>query len=355
MKGLILSGGKGTRLRPLTYSIPKQLVSVANKPILHYVVENILSCGIKDLGVVISRDTGLKIKESLNIEKFRGANFTFILQEEPLGLAHAVKVSKNFLKDDDFLMYLGDNLIGAGGNELLEEFKRERPDSIILLKEVEDPRMFGVAVLNGKGEIVKLIEKPFHPPSNLALVGVYLFTPKIHKAIERIKPSKRGELEITDAISELIKMGGRVKPHILKTWWLDTGKKDSLLEANRTVLKEIKEKRVQDALIKNSILDGNIVIEKNTTIINSKIYGPVVIGKNVTIENSTIGSYTSIHNNCKIINSSIEDSVILSNAEIEGINRIKNSLVGERVIIKSRQITNLTLKLTIGDDSFLEL
>lgn len=355
MKGLILSGGKGTRLRPLTYSIPKQLVSVANKPILHYVVENLLAAGIGDIGVIISPETGEEIKKSLLEAGFHGANFTFIVQEKPLGLAHAVKVAREYLGKDEFVMYLGDNLIGSGITDFVREFKEHSPDATILLKEVENPRMFGVAVVDGDGNIKRLVEKPQNPPSNLALVGVYIFSPSIHEAIDRIKPSWRGELEITDAIQELINMGKRVNSYVLKRWWLDTGKKDDMLEANRIVLDEINETEINGFVDEASSVNGRVIIQAGAKLINSRIRGPAIIGKNTIVKNSFIGPYTSIANNCEITDSCIEYSVILSDAKIKGVERLEESLIGRRAIIQKNDGINHALKLMIGDDSSLEI
>ena len=353
MKALILSGGRGTRLRPVTYSTAKQLVPVANKPILHYVIENIIKAGITDIGIIISPETGDEIKESVLKANFP-ANFSFIVQDYPGGLAHAVKVARNYLKDEPFVMYLGDNLIGSDINDFVKEFEEEKPDAIILLKEVEDPRMFGVAVINEKGEIVKLVEKPKEPPSNLALVGVYLFSPSIHTAIDRIKPSWRGELEITDAIQELVNMGKKVKAHILKSWWLDTGKKDDLLNANRVVLDEWVQEDIK-GVVESSKVIGRVKIEEGAFIKDSIIRGPVVIGKRAKILNSFIGPYTSIGNECVVENSSIEYSVIMEKSEIKDIERIDESLIGRNAKVTKGSSVNKALKLNIGDDAQVEI
>jgi len=353
MKALILSGGRGTRLRPVTYSTAKQLVPVANKPILHYVIENIIKAGITDIGIIISPETGDEIKESVLKVNFP-ADFSFIVQDYPGGLAHAVKVARNYLKDEPFVMYLGDNLIGSDINDFVKEFEEEKPDAIILLKEVEDPRMFGVAVINEKGEIIKLVEKPKEPPSNLALVGVYLFSPSIHTAIDRIKPSWRGELEITDAIQELVNMGKKVKAHILKSWWLDTGKKDDLLNANRVVLDEWVQEDIK-GVVESSKVIGRVKIEEGAFIKDSIIRGPVVIGKGAKILNSFIGPYTSIGNECVVENSSIEYSVIMEKSEIKDIERIDESLIGRNAKVTKGSSVNKALKLNIGDDAQVEI
>ncbi len=355
MKGLILSGGKGTRLRPLTHSLPKQLVSVANKPIIYYVVENLLEAGIEDIGVIIAPETGEEIKRSLLEGGFQRVKFTFILQEEPLGLAHAVKTASRFLGDEDFVMYLGDNLIGSGIKDFVEEFRRTAPSALILLKEVENPHLFGVAELGEGGRILRLVEKPRVPPSNLALVGVYLFSPEIHRAIDRIKPSWRGELEITDAIQELINMGLEVRAHILQRWWLDTGKKDDMLEANRVVLDQLQETILLGDVDENSSIKGRVVVEEGARIIGSKIRGPAVIGKNTVVENSFIGPYTSIGKGCSIRNSCVEYSVILPETEILDVERMEESLVGRRASIRKGSEVNRALKVMIGDDSSLEI
>lgn len=348
MKALVLAGGRGTRLRPLTYTMPKQMVPVANKPIIHYVMDQLRRAEITDVGVIISKETGESIEEALR-ENPWGFKFTFIMQEEPLGLAHAVLVAEDFLGSDDFIMYLGDNLIGESIFNFRKEFEREKPDALILLKEVDDPRNFGVAIVDG-GRVVKLVEKPKEPPSNLALVGVYIFSPSIVEAAHKIKPSWRGELEITDAIQNLIESGRRVLYFVLNSWWLDTGKKDDLLEANRVVLDEWGRRDIRGEVDRESKISGRVEILENARVLHSTIRGPVSIGQNAYIENSFIGPFTSLGRNVRVVNSHIEHSVILDNAVIEGVKRIEDSLIGRgaRVLVRSRDGSH---RLLLGDDA----
>lgn len=354
MKTLVLAGGKGTRLRPLTYTMAKQLVPVANRPIIHYVMDQIKTCGIKDVGVIISPDTGEQIKESLTGNPW-DFNFSFILQEEPKGLAHAVMVAKDFLGEDPFLMYLGDNLIGQDIKGFVEEFRASEPEALILLKEVEDPRMFGVAEVDGAGNVKRLIEKPKEPPSNLALVGIYLFSSSIHRAIAEIKPSFRGELEITDAIQKLLDKGKTVRSFRLTSWWLDTGKKDDLLEANRVVLDELAAGALEGKVDEASKIAGRISLAKGAQVEKSTIRGPAVIGEGTVIKGSFIGPYTSIGKDCVIENAVLEHSVILDGARITDIERLEDSVVGRNAVVSKGNQNSKALRLLIGDDAEVSL
>jgi glucose-1-phosphate thymidylyltransferase len=353
MKAVVLSGGKGTRLRPLTFTLAKQLIPVANKPILGYVLDQIGETAISDVGLIISPETGAYVKNYiLNNDSKWNFKIDFILQE-PLGLAHAVKTARRFLAQDSFVMCLGDNLTGQGINTLVQKFQKENLDALILLKEVDEPSRFGIAQLDKKGNIVKLIEKPKAPLGNLAIIGTYLFSNKIHKAIERIKPSWRGELEITDAIQEMINMGFNVKAEILNSWWLDTGKKDDILSANAQILDEyiIRDTR---GVLSDSTIEGRVKIEKGARIVGSTVRGPCVIGKDVLIEDSFVGPYTSIGNKSQILNSTLEYCVILENVIIKNVERLEESLIGKNAKV-SKSTTNGSIKLHIGDYSEAEV
>ena len=355
MKALILSGGKGTRLRPLTHTIAKQLIPVANKPIIHYVVDSVAQSGIKDIGVIIAPETGEDVKETIGDGNLWDVDVTYIQQESPLGLAHAVKTAREFLGDSPFLMYLGDNLIGMEIKGFLDEFRNEDIDASILLKGVHEPQRFGVAEVNGSGEVVRLVEKPKDPPSNLALVGVYAFSTVIHEAIDRIKPSWRGELEITDAIQELISMGRKVKSHVLDSWWLDTGKKDDMLEANRVVLDEMIHSDVKGKVAAGSKVIGRVYVEEGSYIENSTVRGPVVIGRDTILRNAFVGPYTSIGNDCRVEDTSLEFCVILDGSQIIGIERLEESLVGKKSVITKGDGPHRALRVHIGDDSEVKL
>ncbi|ACB51897.1 glucose-1-phosphate thymidylyltransferase [Crocosphaera subtropica ATCC 51142] len=356
MKALILSGGKGTRLRPLTYTGAKQLVPVANKPILWYGIESIVKAGITEIGIIISPETGEEIRRKTDNGEQLGANITYIVQDEPLGLAHAVKVAQSFLGDDPFIMYLGDNLIQDDLNLFLDKFKNKHLDGLILLRSVPNPTAFGVAEVDNQGRVLKLVEKPKNPPSNLALVGVYFFSPGIHEAIANIQPSARGELEITDAIQELIDSEKIVESLQLNGWWLDTGKKDDLLEANRIILDTNLTINKLGNIDENSKISGRVNIKEGSKIINSTIRGPVIIGENCHIENCFIGPYTSIGDQCTLIDADIEHSVLLEGAQVLEIHqRIVDSLIGQRAKLEMAPQRPKALRFMVGDDSHIEL
>jgi glucose-1-phosphate thymidylyltransferase len=355
MKAIILAAGKGSRLRPITNTIAKQLLPVANKPILFYGIEQIREAGINDIGIIISPETGENIKEAIGDGTAWGVRITYILQTTPLGLAHAVKTAQGFLGDSPFLMFLGDNLIEGGVKTFVEEFNNHHPEALILLKEVADPRAFGVAELDSSGQVVRLVEKPQEPQSNLALVGAYLFTPEIHNAIDQIKPSWRGEFEITDAIQKLLEMGKAVKSHILTGWWLDTGKKDDLLEANRVILDDYLKSSILGKIDAQSQLIGRIEICKNTAIQNSTVRGPVSIAEDCRITNSYIGPFTSIGAGTVIESSSIENSVILGKCHISKIVRLADSVIGKRSKVSKQDNGLNSTSIFVGDDTSLEI
>jgi glucose-1-phosphate thymidylyltransferase len=356
MKALILSGGKGTRLRPLTYTGAKQLVPVANKPILWYGIEGIVAAGITDIGIIISPETGEEVKAKTgNGDRF-GAKITYILQEQPAGLAHAVKVAQPFLGDSPFIMYLGDNLIQSDLGLFLDKFNSQAVDALILLRQVANPSAFGVATVDETGRVLQLIEKPKVPPSNLALVGIYYFANTIHDAIANIQPSPRGELEITDAIQYLIDQQKRVEACQLDGWWLDTGKKDDLLEANRIILDTCLTSDVQGEVDSQSQVIGRVQIGAGTKIVNCTIRGPVDIGSDCHIEHCYIGPYSSISNNVKLVDVDLDHSVILQGAKVVGIHqRIVDSVIGQRAQLTVAPQRPKALRFMIGDDSQIEL
>ena len=348
MKALILSGGRGTRLRPITHTSAKQLVPIANKPILFYGLEAIAEAKIQEVGVVVG-DTKREIQEAVGDGAPWGLQVSYIEQQAPLGLAHAVKIAEPFLGNQPFVMYLGDNLVKDGIRSLVEEFMRLRPNSQILLARVRDPQRFGVAELR-EGRVVSLEEKPAHPKSDLALVGVYMFDKTIFEAVHAIKPSERGELEITDAIQYLIDKGYEVHPHVISGWWKDTGKLEDMLEANRIMLEAITS-RVEGEVDEASHLIGKVVVEQGAKIVASTVRGPVIIGKCCRIVNSYIGPFTSIYHDTLVQNSEIEHSIILDRSRITDIGRLEDSLIGKNVEVFRSDGKPRAYRLMLGDSS----
>ena len=353
MKALVLAGGAGTRLRPITHTSAKQLVPVANKPILFYGLEQIRDAGITDVGIIVG-DTAAEIEAAVGDGSALGIKATFIPQDAPLGLAHAVLTAEDFLDGDDFVMFLGDNLIEGGITHVVEAFEEHRPAAQILLKQVPDPERFGVAALNEDGSIDRLVEKPPDPPSDLALVGVYLFTPKILDAAKRIEPSGRGELEITDAIQRLIDDGEVVRSSTVEGWWLDTGKKDELLDANRIVLGSL-DRQVDGTVDEASVVSGNVVVEAGAEIINSTIRGPVAIGAGTRIVDSYVGPFTSIADGCLLSDTEIEYSVVLARCSVTDIPRIEGSLLGRDVVLQRTERRPAAHRFMLGDHSQVEI
>ncbi|HET6428520.1 MAG TPA: glucose-1-phosphate thymidylyltransferase [Phycisphaerae bacterium] len=356
MKGLILSGGKGTRLRPLTYTRAKQLIPIANKPNLFYVVEDLVSAGITDIGVIISPETGQEIRDALGSGDRWGARFTFVVQDEPKGLAHAVQTARDYLGEEPFVMYLGDNLLSGGIAHLVDEYAAGGADSIVLLTPVDNPRQFGVAELDEKGKVVRLVEKPDNPPSNLALVGVYLFSPAIHGVIADLRPSRRGEYEITDAIQGLIDRGMRVTSHQVRGWWKDTGKPEDLLEANRLVLGQIA-RAIAGELV-DAEVTGEVIVEAGARVVRSEVRGPAHIAAGALIEDAYVGPYTSIGAGARIVASQVEYSIVLDGAELRNLShRVDASVIGQGAVVDGRgngPKAN-TLRLVLGDNSQVKL
>jgi glucose-1-phosphate thymidylyltransferase len=352
MKALILAGGAGTRLRPITHTSAKQLVPVANKPILFYGIEAMVSAGITEIGVIVG-DTRDEMMAALGDGSQWGAQITFIPQDAPLGLAHCVLIAADFLGDDDFVMYLGDNLLEQDLGAFVRAFEAARatdepPTAQILLKRVPDPHRFGIAELDDAGHVVRLVEKPADPPTDLALVGVYLFDRTINDAVRAIAPSPRGELEITDAIQWLVDQGLRVRQEELTGWWIDTGKLTPLLEANRLLLEKI-DTRFDGSVDDASIVDGRVVVEAGATVVASTLRGPLVIGAGAVVEHSFIGPFSAIGDRCVVRNSEIEHSVVMSDSRIDDIPRLEDSLIGKGVVVSRSQARPRALRLMVGD------
>ena len=354
MKGLILSGGKGTRLYPLTYTRAKQLIPVANEPVLFRVIRAIRDAGITDIGIVVG-DTAPEIMETVNGGERWGVNITYIRQSAPAGLAHAVKESLDFLGDDRFVMFLGDNVIQGGISPLIRQFADSQWNGQIVLTAVDNPQQFGVAQLNGDGSIQRLIEKPKDPPSNLALVGIYMFDHHVREAVHAIKPSFRNELEITDAIQWLIDRGYAVHPYIHTGWWIDTGKPGDMLNANDHVLEEVKP-RIEGAVDAKSKVDDRVTVEKGAVVENSVIRGPAIIGEHTVIRDSYIGPFTSIYHHCVVENSEVEHCIVLEHSHLTHVPaRIQDSILGRNVRLGRSVLKPTALKMNLGDYSQVDI
>ncbi len=367
MKALILAGGAGTRLRPITHTRAKQLVPVANKPILFYGIEAIADAGIKQVGIIVG-DTAAEVRAAVGDGSAWGIEVTYLPQDAPLGLAHCVLIAREFLGDDDFVMYLGDNLLKQTLAEFVQRFEDDRlraaspslteevqvPVAQILLKRVPDPQRFGVAETDADGRIIRLVEKPEFPPSDLALVGVYLFDSSVHQAVASIVASPRGELEITDAIQWLIDHGHRVRSEILEGWWIDTGKLTPLLEANRLILESI-ERRLDGDVDDASQVDGRVVVEAGAVIRNSVLRGPIVIGADTTVSDSFVGPFSAIGSRCVIERSEVEHSVVLDDSRILAAGRIEDSLLGHHVEVTRSERRPRATRLMVGDHSQIDL
>ncbi|MBD3367410.1 MAG: glucose-1-phosphate thymidylyltransferase [Candidatus Eisenbacteria bacterium] len=353
MKALVLSGGKGTRLRPITHTSAKQLVPIANKPILFYGLESIRAAGVEDVGIVVG-DTHREIEEAVGDGDALGLRVTYIRQDAPLGLAHAVKISESYIGEEPFVMYLGDNLIRGGITDFVEEFRTNRPNAQILLARVPNPSEFGVAELES-GRVTRLEEKPKQPRSDLALVGVYMFDASVFEAVNSITPSWRNELEITDAIQYLIDDGSDVRAHEVTGWWKDTGKLEDILEANRMILETL-ERDVRGSVDGDSRIDGNVVVEEGAEIVGSVLRGPLVIGARTRIESSYIGPFTSIYHDVSIQSSEIEHSIVLENSRIVNLGqRMERSLIGKDVAIEQCSTMPKTYRFMVGDSSRIEV
>jgi len=353
IKALVLSGGKGTRLRPITHTSAKQLVPIANKPILFYGLEAIRNAGIVDVGIVVG-ETAKEIETAVGDGSDFGLKVTYIRQEAPLGLAHAVKIASDYIGKEPFVMYLGDNLIMGGITDFVSEFQKHKPNSQILLARVDNPSEFGVAELSG-GRVEKLEEKPDNPRSNLALVGVYMFDAEIFDAVDRITPSARGELEITDAIQMLIDTGREVRAHEVTGWWKDTGKLEDILEANRMILETIN-RDIVGSVDSGSRIDGNVVVAEGAEIHGSVLRGPLVIGRGCRIVKSYIGPFTSIYHDVTVQNSEIEHSIVLENSSISNLgSRMERSLIGKDVEITKSATMPKAFRFMVGDASRIEV
>ncbi|WP_395104412.1 glucose-1-phosphate thymidylyltransferase [Actinomadura sp. SCN-SB] len=353
MKALVLAGGSGSRLRPITHTSAKQLVPVANKPVLFYGLEAIADAGIREVGIVVG-DTAAEIRAAVGDGSSFGLTVTYLPQEAPLGLAHAVLVAREFLGEDDFVMYLGDNFIVGGITGLVERFRRERPDAQIMLTRVKDPRAFGVAEVDASGRVIGLEEKPERPKSDLALVGVYMFGPAVHAAVAGLTPSWRNELEITDAIQALIDGGARVESTVISGYWKDTGNVTDMLEVNRLVLEGL-EPSVRGRVDEASELIGRVVVEEGAEVTGSRVVGPAIVGAGSVVRDSYIGPFTSIDRDCTVLDSEIEYSIVLRGASIDGVGRIEVSLIGREAAVTPAPRVPKAHRLVLGDHSAVQI
>ncbi|MEV7689718.1 glucose-1-phosphate thymidylyltransferase [Streptomyces bungoensis] len=349
MKALLLAGGSGTRLRPITHTSAKQLVPVANKPVLFYGLEAIAEAGVTEVGIVVG-DTAAEIRAAVGDGSAFGVDVTYIPQAAPLGLAHAVLIARDFLGEDDFVMYLGDNFVVGGITDLVDAFRAERPDAQILLTKVPNPTAFGVAELDAAGQVVGLEEKPRRPRSELALVGVYLFSPAVHEAVRAIEPSWRGELEITHAIQWLIDAGREVRSTTISGYWKDTGNVTDMLEVNRSVLERL-ERRIDGTVDDGSEIIGRVRIEAGAEVTGSRILGPAVVGAGTVVTGSYVGPFTSIAGDCRIEDSEIEYSIVLRGSSLRGVGRVEASLVGRDVEVTPATRKPAAHRLVLGDHS----
>ncbi|MDQ3644115.1 MAG: glucose-1-phosphate thymidylyltransferase [Actinomycetota bacterium] len=349
MRGLILSGGKGTRLRPITHTSAKQLVPVANKPVLFYGIEAMAAAGITEVGIIVAPETGHEIRAAAGDGSAFGVDITYLDQAQPLGLAHALLLAEEFLGQEPFVMYLGDNLLRHGIVRLVDTFRSDKPDALILLTPVADPQNYGVAELTD-GRVSRLVEKPSVPATDLALVGVYMFTAAVFEAARSIEPSGRGELEITDAIQAMVDSGARVDPHIVHGWWKDTGQVQDMLEANRLILDEVAE-RLEGEVI-DSQVDGRVVIEAGARVERSTIRGPAMIGAGASITDAFIGPYTAIGKEVTIDRAELEHSIVLEGSTVRDLEyRVEASLIGRNVQIGRGPTVPKAYRFVVGDNS----
>ncbi|WP_324786544.1 glucose-1-phosphate thymidylyltransferase [Streptomyces sp. H51] len=353
MKALVLAGGSGTRLRPFSYSMPKQLIPIANRPVLEYVLGNILDLGVTEVGVIVG-DRAQEIQQALGDGSRLGARLTYIQQEAPLGLAHTVAIARDFLGDDDFVMYLGDNMLPEGIAAIAEEFAAHRPAAHVVVYKVPDPRAFGVAELGPGGEVLRLVEKPERPRSDLALMGVYFFTAAIHDAVRSIRPSARGELEITDAIQWLVSTGADVRAGQYQGYWKDTGNVEDLLDCNQHVLESLRP-ALHGEIDGASVLAGPVVVEEGARILRSRIEGPVIIGAGTVVEDSHIGPHTSIGRACTVTGSRLEYSIALDGASVTGVQGLRSSVIGRSASVGTSEQSTDRYRLVVGDHTRVEV